>query len=461
MKEHATLSSRLNTGLLLTFPFLVLFSPRFNLVFTHARVDEFIVLLSLPFAVIHYAKFAIGNARRGNIIYFRALLILFLVFAIGLLYGEGVERWSQSNLMLVARPIVVILNVLVVRYWIYRAQANSFYLITGLVVAVTLAGVLGCLAMGSPALAGLLQETYASGIDLYGETSRFDMSIRAMSVFSGYDQASMAYALGGGLSLFLFYNARTIFGKLLSVLAMFCLIISIVASARIGFVALLFCVFVILSLSIKIRGKIVKISYICGFILLLSFFLFPLSNKLFPNNITVERFSDVFQIFDIASSQSVEERSEGVSGVLSTEVYQIRYPDGIDMLLGFGDHGVFVSDVGLVTVYVKYGIVGIASLLYAFAAISFRGFRTGRIADTFYTGRGSISAILPGLMALFIVGSMKGGLYFITYKVGELFAFVLALCIIEGEVVLACRFPREGNFSRRFFGESLSLKKLL
>ena len=439
MKQYLSRTNKLYAGLVLAFPFLVLFSPRIPIIITHARVDELLVLLWLPFAVKHYVQTSNKYQRTYNASYFRAFLFLFVVFVFGLLYGDGEARWSRENLKLVTRPIVIILNILVLRFWIFRANMKRVHLVAGLIAAVTLAGAVGYLAMSSPALADSLKILYAQEIPLY-KAYAFDMSSRAMSVFVGYDQASITYAIGIILSLYLFFNYRTSFGKSFSAITTICLFVAIVSSARIGLVSLFFGVLVLLVMNMK--GRMLMIASVCCPLFLLSFLLMPFLDFVFPNSETIERFMDAVALLDFNSPLPFWERSYGMNAVIQQQVYGILYPHGSEVVFGFGDNGEFVSDIGYVTVFVKYGIVGLLSVFYTLITIGKTGFKTGKNAMLSVTKKGvgfPINAILPGLMTLFIVGSSKGGLYFITYKTGELFAFVLALCILEGEVVFASR----------------------
>lgn len=434
MRKYSFLApENIYLGLVLAFPFLVLFSPRIPILFTHARLDELLVLLWLPFSLQHYVQVAQGYGRKFNASYFRAFLILFAVFLLGLLYGEDDARWNFENIKLVTRPIIVIINILVVRYWIYRSNASINQLVFGFVVAVMFAGAVGYFAMFSPALAERLDILYGHEYD-FADTYSFNMAGRAMSVFGGYDHASITYALGSIMSLFLFFNFRTYFLKAFAALITISLMVAIISSARIGFVALLFGVVVFLVMNMKRR---IFITF--GALLLVSLcLLVPSLELLFPENKPIERFLDAVALFDFSSSSHIWERSSGVSGVLFTQVYGLIYPEGADMVLGFGDNGKFISDVGYVTIFVKYGMVGLVTLFSALFMLGNRGYRTGKKAMAMVTENGGaipISMILPGLMTLFIVGSFKGGLYFLTYKTGELFAFILALCIIEGEKV--------------------------
>jgi hypothetical protein len=357
------------------------------------------------------------------------------MFLFGLLYGDGIGKWAWENIKLVTRPAVIIINVLVVRYWMFRSKACPDHLVLGFVIAVMLAGALGYFAMFSPALADMLDLLYTHEYD-FADTYSFNMAGRAMSVFAGYDQASITYALGCMMSLFFFLNSRTFFLKVFSLLMSMSLIVAIISSARIGFVALLLGILVFLVMNIKRR---IFLPF-CVLVFVSLALLLPAMGFLFPENKPIERFMDVVALFDISSSVPFWERSSGVDSVLISQVYGLLYPQGTGLIFGFGDNGLFVSDVGYITVFVKYGIVGLVILFSAMFMIGWRGYRTGKKSMTLvtkYKASIPLNMILPAIISLFIVASFKGGLYFITYKTGELFAFILALCLIEGENVFA------------------------
>lgn len=424
--------TRLYLALLVSFPFLVLFSPRIDIGVTHARVDELLIIAWLPIAVDFSRA---GRLRRPRSAYVGAFFALFMVFAFGIVYGDGTARWSQSNLKLVIRPAVVAANLLVIRYWLHRSRASVRTLAMTLVVSVAIAGMIGYVAMTNPGLASLLRSVYSSGIDLYDDDYSFDMSRRAMSVFSGYDQAGVTYAMGIIVALYLLLNAPSARSRVVSGCLIAALLLSIVTSARIGFVSALFGGLVLLALR---RSRLPYLAAAVGFAAVFIFVLLPFGHYVLPNSGTLERFEDVQRLFDFSSSTPFWERSEGVSGVLETQVYGIRYPEGADAVFGFGDQGAFVSDSGFITVYVKYGLVGIAAVLYVLLRIGRTGDHLDRQAQRIFSGAAlSLSGVLPGLATLFVVGSLKGGLYFVTYKIGELFAFVLALSITESELLLS------------------------
>lgn len=418
--------------LTILFPFMVIFSPRINLILTHARIDELIVFLFLPFSLQHFLRSEKGVFRNHRRTLLLPFLTLFILFTLGLIHGGEPENWTFQTVNQACRPLIVIANVLVLRYWILKSNIKFMYLLLGFIIAITLAGVLGLAAMTKPALALALQNIYVPNIAQYGDLYRFDMSTRAMSVFAGYDQASMTYAIAIIFSIFIFLNFNSLILKAFSILMSFCLLSAIVTSARIGFIAIIFAFVVIYVFNIKI-----KLGYTTMFICLAGAFLFILLtyNQLFLiNDQTITRFADVLNLFDFSSPIPFWERSEGVNVVLRTQVYGIHYPQGLDMIWGIGDRGEFISDIGFIGTFVKYGFIGIAALLYIFISIGYMGYRIGKKAKGLYFYL-PISSLLPGLMAMFIVGSMKGGLYFITYKIGELFAFILALSLVEAEAL--------------------------
>ncbi len=114
----------------------------------------------------------------------------------------------------------------------------------------------------------------------------------------------------------------------------------------------------------------------------------------------------------------------------------VIYPRSGQYSYRFGDHGKFISDSGYVTIFVKYGVFGLIILIYALVMIGVKGFQLNRKITSSIMDKNNyfpISIILPVLVVIFLVGPVKGGLYFITYKTGEFFAFILAICVIESE----------------------------
>jgi len=429
------------TALLLAFPFLVLFSPRIPLLVTHARIDELLVAAWLPVALRHYGRPTSDAIRRRRSPYFLAFLSIFVVFVIGLVLGDGAERWSQPNLKMVSRPLFVLIDILVLRYWIHRSQCAAVTAASALVSAVAVAGGLGYLALSTPALAAGLTSVYASALENVNDAYRFDMSRRAMSVFAGYDQASVTYAAGALVSLALFLDARTFRARALSSAAGLWLIVSIVTSARTGFVSLVLGGMKLLAM--RRGGHAVVAACAAARIGALAYVVVP---SIIPNEATLEHFADIKSLIDVSSPLPFWERSEGVNALIESQVIGIEYPSGMDCLLGRGDTGMYISDSAYVTIYVTYGLVGVAVIAYALFAIARQASRTGRsFRAAVGSPRASVSSMLPAMVALFAVASAKGGLYLLTYKTGELFAVLLAYCVVEAEGVPLPK-ARDGAF---------------
>jgi hypothetical protein len=227
-------------------------------------------------------------------------------------------------------------------------------------------------------------------------------------------------------------------------------LVAIVTSARVGFVTLVAGLVAMLLLrKHSARPLVMAVGLVAVFL----YAVVPIGHFVLPDSATLQRFEDVVRLLDVSSSTSMLERSEGVSELFATQVLNVSYPEGLDVLWGKGDDGEFVSDSGYVTTYVKHGVAGILIVLFFLAITAFQGNRLARaVARRASVAVLPISAVVPGLAALFCAGSIKGGHYFLTYKIGELFALVLALSVIEGEFALTKEPAAARSIARWFFG---------
>jgi hypothetical protein len=263
----------------------------------------------------------------------------------------------------------------------------------------------------------------------------FDMSVRAMSVFYGYDQASVSYAFGCILALALTMNMKNDFKyKIVVIVSIFILFGSIISSARVGFVSALSggLALLLLRSSKSLNSKLLPLFIVICLIVSLSHL-----DTIFPNSKTFTRFSEVLKIFSFEGTTSFFDRSEGMSGVIETQILYKTYPNGIDMVFGFGDDTNFVSDVAYVTIFIKYGFAGLIVVFYVFFIWISSGIRM-----TFYSLRNKIPLerrmalfILPGMAILFLIAAMKGPLYFLSLKTGELVSVLLGLALYEHQSI--------------------------
>jgi hypothetical protein len=431
------------TVLLLSFPFSVLFCPPVNLLLFYARIDEVLVLAFVPVAAIHYLSHAFRNYRKVASPHFVALFILFAVFLLGLFHGGGNWQAGSSYWRWITRPLALILAILVLRYWLHRGLLKFNHYVTGIVVAVALAGALGYFAMHSPELADTLVRVYSAGIEAYDDNYSFDMSRRAMSVFTGYDQASIAFAIGFVLTIYLYVNSGKKW-KIPTLVTMCVMAVAILASARVGIVSALAGGSALWVL--RQRGRLAGFVVAVLALILAISAVIPFAQLFIQNPETIARLKEFTGIFDFWSSTPFIDRSQGLRGMVDSQILDVSYPKGLEAVIGFGDDTRFVSDLGIVTVYVKYGVIGMVVLACVYAVWVYKGLQTSGMILAATRQYMPFSTTLPALVALFVVGNMKGGLYFLTYKLSELFAFVLALVIVEGEIAVA--YSRKRRFKR-------------
>lgn len=436
-------SGLLHTVLLLSFPFSVLFCPPLNFLLFHARIDEVLVLAFVPVAAIHYFSHTFRNYRKVSNPYFVVFFVLYAVFLLGLIHGGGIGQATSSDWRWISRPLAMVLNILVLRYWLHRASLKFSHYVFGTVTAIALAGALGYFAMSSPALADTLVRIYSAGLEAYDDNYSFDMSRRAMSVFTGYDQASIAYAIGFVLTIFLYFNNDKKW-KILMLFMMSVIVVAILTSARVGIVSALAGGAVLWVF--HHRGRVAGITVAVLALTIVIYSVAPFGQLFIQNPETIARLKEFTGIFDFWSATPFIDRSPGLRGMVDSQILDVSYPKGPDMIIGFGDDRRFVSDLGIVTVYVKYGVIGLVVLACVYAVWVFKGLETRRMILLTTRYKMPFCETLPAFVAVFFVGSMKGGLYFLTYKLGELFALVLALAVVEGEIVVAYR--RERRFRK-------------
>lgn len=427
--------ARLYQLLLITYPIFVLFSPKLNIGITHAKVDELLLALWLPNAFLEFVSFYLRAGNYGFRRYIVGLMLLFGVFLLGLALGDADERFSISNIKLIIRPLIIIANIIVLRYWIIRSKLSVVSPLCYMLISICVSAIVALYSMKDQSFAQILIDQYSEGIYNYNYSDYFDMSWRAMGVFAGYDAAAITYGMGIVVASYLLISrARSTIKTVLLFLAIMIMTFAIVASARIGIVATVPACFVLFLIGWNISWQR-KITF--AFIsLIISMILIPLATNFFPHVSTIERFLDGVQVLNLFSSESVFERAEGVSTVLNSQYFDIILPQGVDMFFGFGDHGYPISDIGYVTVFVKYGFVGLAALgacLYSFIAPTIQSERYVYYNDFSKEKESSCNYILISLITLIAIGMAKGGLYFLAQKTGELFAIVVACSVIESE----------------------------
>ena len=422
---------------LLLYPFFVLFCPPLNFGIFYARIDEILILLCVPMVLADLRAQTNYTYKtfRGKLV--KPYVFLFLLFCWGIIWGNSFGNLNSSYIRYILKPLYLILAAFAFKSMLTRAKINKPLVLISMLSAICSAGLLGYYAMYNYGLSIKLIQLYMPDL-LYNRFlhSSFNMSVRAMSVFYGYDQASVTYAMGCifiiALVICIQKNAKY---KLLLILFAFILLGSIVSSARIGFVSFLGGALIMLTLP---RKKRLSSSLLIIFIVLIFFVLLPNIGVLFPENKTLERFSDVLRIFSAETSTPFIERSEGLHGVIESQLLNINYPDGVDIVFGFGDDTNFVSDIAYASIFVKYGLIGLLVTFYVFFVWMSSG-----IKMVSYGLRKKIPLestisffILPGLAALFLIAAMKGPLYFLSLKTGELVSMLLGLSLFEFEVIL-------------------------
>lgn len=448
---QVTKANLYSLGLLL-YPFSVLFCPPINFGLFYARVDETLILLFMPMLI---ADLKVGNNRTYNSLRYKLLKpygILFLVFCWGILWANGFDNLNGSYVRQILRPMYLIIVALTVKKLLSITNLDKTRLLIALLISICLAGLLGYYAMYDSRVSMKLIRMYNPDIEYnkYFEYT-FDMSVRAISVFHGYDQASVTYAFGCILAIVLTMTMKKdLKYRLGSVASIPILLVSIISSARIGFISLLGGGIVLYLWPYKKRltSKIlVMIILLCFFVLL------PHIGALFPKNTTFYRFSDALEIFNFGEKNSLMERSKGLFGVMESQVLDTIYPDGVNMVFGFGDNTRFISDVAYISIFVKYGLVGLFAVFYIYfrwISSSLTMIRIG-MWNNIPLERRAVSFMLPSITVLFFIAAMKGPLYFITIKTGELVSIIIGLALFECQANLGSRERKEDFLFRSRF----------
>jgi len=364
-------------------------------------------------------------------------MFLFILFCWGIIWGNSYDIINASYVRQILRPLYLIIVTFTVKKLLGITKMNKEFLIMSILVSLCLAGLLGYYAMHDHGVSLKLIRLYVPDIEYNKYVNyTFDMSVRAMSVFSGYDQASVSYAFGCILAFTLTVNMKKGFKyKMIVVALVFILFGCIISSARIGFVSVLGGGLVLLLLPSRqsLNSKILLIFMALSLTVSLSHFV-----NIFPDSKTYIRFSDVLRIFSFNETNTFIERSEGLTGVVETQILDKTYPDGIDMVFGFGDDTMFVSDVAFSSTFIKYGFVGLFAVFYVYFSWIYLGVRMTiyGIRNNIHLGRRTVLFILPGVAVLFFIAAMKGPLYFLTLKTGELVSVFLGLVLFEQQSIM-------------------------
>lgn len=272
----------------------------------------------------------------------------------------------------------------------------------------------------------------------------FNMSTRAMSVFYGYDQASVTYAFGALAAIALVVRPGESRSLLLLPVAAECVLVaSILSSARVGMVAFVVGSAAMLYLLRRQINKYVSLGIVAAMLTVA----LSGSSALFPQSKTIERNLDALQTVVPGVGTGGGDEADGISVIIQTQIMGIDFPTGLDSFFGYGDDLSFVSDVGYVSTYVKYGIAGLLVVIFAYVS----WIRTAGLARAASLIGGTFTHastyIVEGAVALFAVAAFKGTFYFLTQKTGDLVAVVLGVMLYEYLAGLRLREQKPQDFA--------------
>jgi hypothetical protein len=358
--------------------------------------------------------------------------VFFLLFCWGVVWGNSFSSLTSSYIRTIVTPLYFIAETLAIKSILKRAQLATASGLMALAIAISAAGLLGVYAMEHPAMASLLVRTFVQDLEFHKyAASTFNMSVRAMSVFYGYDQAAVTYGLAAliVLVLLLTFRRRTLRTAFLVTLIV-SLIASMLTSARVGLVAFLGAALPQLFVRERalLRRKVLVVTLLFTTVLFLASI-----PTYFSNNKTLTRFVDIIHMVTPDDSAPVLERSADFNGMLETQVYDKPYPHGFDIIFGSGDDTQWVSDVAYVTIYIKYGLLGLATVLYTFITWVALGLKSRALRKRlgFPVEHTLAALVLPSMTVLFALSAMKGPLYFLAFKTGDLVAVLLGVTLME------------------------------
>jgi hypothetical protein len=434
--------SRTARAILFLYPLSILFCPPVDLWALHARPDEIVTILGIPLAFRDLTRPGSYAYRATGFRLAAPYTCLFLMLCWGIVWGDSVGSLTGSYVRTIVSPLFFAMEIFVFASLLTRARLDNGSTLLGLTTAVAGAGLLGLYAMTDPATALVLVRTFMPDLEFHKyAASTFNMSTRAMSVFYGYDHAAVTYALSAlaAVGLLLTHRRRVWYTAILTAL-LISLVASMVSSARVGVLAFLGAGLAQLMLGERVVFHrrllaFASLAGVIGFIVSIPIY--------FPENATLMRLVDLVEMLDVDGSASLLERSEALDGMVGTQIYDKPFPTGIDVLVGSGDDTQFISDVGYVTVYIKYGVFGLCVVLYTFLTWLFVGLssiarrkRLGAAASNTVT-----TFVLPGMAVLFAIAAMKGPLYFLSFKTGDLVALLCALVLVECSTLIPISQP--------------------
>jgi len=424
--------SVINKYLLLFFPFTAVFGVPIKIGFIYLWPTELLIICFGAIYLLNIPMRRYKVYKNSYALYIVGFFVILFCNITGLIVGSEPERLTVANLRAVLRPAEIVLSIFVIITWIRSTVINKSINLLSLALAITVAGIAGLYGMYNSKFSNLLIDIYSPHLinsDLIG---RFNMSVRAMSVFTGYDQASVTYSFNIIIIIslvMLFKHSKAIIN--VYIIALLIMFLSIVSSARTGIITTLAAlpIYLIYAKTKYLTTKIKLISAIVAIIIFIPFF----SNILFPESATIERFNDVLNISKVSSGLSIVERSEGVNSLYYTQVANVDYPVGLDILFGYGDNAKPISDSGYVTTYVKYGLAGMLSLVIIFSCWIIAALK--KISAAKATNLESevviFNIILVCSTVIFIIAAIKGPLYFLSGINGDIMAYILAFAIYE------------------------------
>lgn len=422
--------------LLLSFPLLAVFGLPVKLGSFYLTPTEILIFGYGALYCMAVAMRRIPAPSRSQLGYLLAFLAIFSNNIIGLMVGSDADRWQLSNIRVALRPVTLFIAVLVISQWAKRSTMPKRYAIYAVSLPIALAGLFGLYGMYNQGFSSLLLSLYSPHLIDADLNSRFNMSVRAMSVFTGYDQASITYAFNIAIltSLLAFFR-NSAKAKACAVVGVILMVVSIVSSARTGFVTVV--AFIPLFFIYIKRFRFVKGVQVLTAAGLTTVALFFTLNRIFPDSSTIERFLDLANFSALMSGGSLIEKSEGINSLYYTQIANLTYPTGADILFGFGDNGKPISDSGYITTFINNGLFGITLLFVALVSWMASSYAT--LIESEKAGNEPSFTIFNFLLLVFTVISMisaiKGPLYFLSYINGDILVYVLALATYEASLL--------------------------
>lgn len=339
-----------NSILVIFLLILTIFSFQINILFFYIKINELIIILLSPLVALYISKNYNNIKNIIPIVYFNFFLFLFIIsiyfFFISILHNKAINFDHLHN---IKQKLIMYLYLITFFLFLLKSKIKTSYILNILNILILMAGYIGLLTYDNLDLRHQIYNIYNQGIYNLDKFYRFDGYDRSMSIFTGFDIASITYFTGVFCNFYLLIGIKNLYQKIYHIISIFLLLLFISISGRIGFIALGILIFIYLFYNFKTQ-IILKLLLIT----ILIYYFFKKLNFITYTESNIDRHSleDIFFDFKLSMHE---------------HLIDINYPKNIFFFFGNGYSDEFISDFGFVNIFCNGGIL--ISIFYIYFVI--------------------------------------------------------------------------------------------